>query len=322
MNRTQMTLGGILLLQVLLILVVRSPFSGGREGAESRPLLPVLEAISANRMELLGPEDKRVTLSKEGGEWQVEEIGGYPADATKITGLLDDLQAIRVRRPVVSSGRYHKTFKVKEDEFESRVKIWDADDDDPEIDLILGDSPNYRTIYARPIDQESVYEIRGIAAFDVRAETSDWIEKELVEPEQHQVVGLTVTNESGSFALEKADGAWKVSSPGGSAGRELDSTKIDDFLRTATAIRLTDAIGSVEDSHGFDSPAATVVLRWTPDGQSGSEVKDLTLRIGGKVADKDTQRYITRSGLDFTGTVWESSVKRLLEDNLDGLFAS
>ena len=46
------------------------------------------------------------------------------------------------------------------------------------------------------------------------------------------------------------------------------------------------------------------------------------LQIGGKVEDQDTQRYITRSGLEFTGTVWESSVTKLLEEKLDALFAS
>jgi hypothetical protein len=322
MNRTQWTLGGILLLQLLLILILRSPFSGSGSGSEPRPLLPVLEAISANKLQLLGPDDKRVTLVKEGTEWRVEEIGGYPADGRKIDGLLDDLQAIMVRRPVVSSGRYHDTFKVTEDGFESRVRVWDAGDDDPKIDLILGDSPNYRSIYARQSDEDQVYEIQGLAAFDVRAETSDWIEKDLVEPEQHQVVGLTVTNGSGSFALEKADGSWKVSSPGGDDARALDPSKIDAFLQTATAIRLTGAIGSVEEAHGFGSPAATVVLRWTADGQAGSEAQDLTLQIGGKVEDQDTQRYITRSGLEFTGTVWESSVTKLLEEKLDALFAS
>ena len=44
MNRTQTILGSLLLVQIVLILVVRSPFSDASRGTASRPYLPVLEA--------------------------------------------------------------------------------------------------------------------------------------------------------------------------------------------------------------------------------------------------------------------------------------
>ena len=52
MNRTQLTLFVVLLAQVGLILLVRSPLSRASTTAESRALLPVLEAISLTRMEI------------------------------------------------------------------------------------------------------------------------------------------------------------------------------------------------------------------------------------------------------------------------------
>ena len=46
MNRTHMTLTGLLLVQALLILWVRSPLSGNGGPVEASPLLPVHEAVA------------------------------------------------------------------------------------------------------------------------------------------------------------------------------------------------------------------------------------------------------------------------------------
>ena len=44
--------------------------------------------------------------------------------------------------------------------------------------------------------------------------------------------------------------------------------------------------------------------------------------VGSKLADNESQRYVGRSGFDYTGSIWESSLKSLLEKTLDNLSAS
>ena len=77
MNRNHTTLAILLIVQVALILLVRSPFSGGTSASESRPLLPMLEALTPMQIELLGNEDRRVTLIKEAGGWQLGDLDGF-----------------------------------------------------------------------------------------------------------------------------------------------------------------------------------------------------------------------------------------------------
>ena len=85
-------------------------------------------------------------------------------------------------------------------------------------------------------------------------------------------------------------------------------------------IRLNDGAGPVDEVvHGFAKPAATLVLRLQggaddPGGEAA--IRELTIRIGAKADDNEAQRYLTRDGFGFTGTVWESAVRRLLEDTL------
>ena len=93
---------------------------------------------------------RRSRLVRREGVWKVESLGGFPGGRTegrRPAGTIWKL--VRVRRPVVSSGRYHDSFKVAEDENEGRIRLWDDAADDPDVDLILGSSPNYRTAHVR-----------------------------------------------------------------------------------------------------------------------------------------------------------------------------
>ena len=326
MNRTQTTLAGLLLVQVVLILLVRSPFSGASSGVDSRPLLPSLEAFTATRLELQGDEDRTVTLVKQGDGWTVEQLGGFPADDQKVDDLLDDLRGLKVRRPVVSGSRYHGSFNVTADENEGRVRIWDEPAEDPEVDLILGSSPNYRTVHVRLVGENPVYEVSGLAAYDVRADSGTWIDKDLVDIAEAELVGLSLSNENGSLELVKEEEQWRLVGE----ERPLDDDEVDSLLRAARSIQLADGVGPKDAaSHGLSDAAAAVTLRWRPSAPadaaeggapSAAEVRELVVTIGGKLEENESQRYISRSDLDFTGAVWESSVQPLLERKLDDLF--
>lgn len=320
MNRTQLTLGGLLVLQVVLILIFYSPFSGATSGAESRPLLPVLAAVTPTQIEIRGSEDEVLTLTRQPGGWSVDGLDGFPADGEKVDDLLEDLKQLTVRRPVVSSRRYHKAFQVTEDEYEARVRLWEETAGDPEIDLIVGSAPNYRSSHVRLAGEDAVYEVRGLSPYDLRPDSSSWIQKELVSADQARVVGLTLTNESGSFELEKQDDVWRVV---GGDGPDLDTAKVDALLRAGTSIRLADAAGTVDQTaHGLAQPAATLILRLASGDAEEDAESVLTVTVGSKVEDNDNHRYVTRDGFGFTGTVWESSVRPLLEETLDGLAGS
>lgn len=323
MSRTQTTLLGLLLLQIVLIVIFRSPFSDAAQRTEARPLLPDLEAISPVRLQIDGSEDERVTLVRQGDDWTIEEIGGFPADSDKVTRLLENLEAIQVRRPVVSTSSYHDAFKVAAGDYETRLRIWDAGEEEPRVELILGSSANYRTTHARLGDQDEVYEIQGIAPYDVQPSQGSWIRKELAD-DVGDIDRFALTNATGRFELELRDGLWTVVSPAERRDVTLDQEAVRGLLRTVTGLRLFEAVGPLDETtHGFDNPAATLELAWSSAASDAGESGpgEWTLRVGGTVGDQETQRYVTHSGSTFTGTIWETSLGRLLDDSLDDLRA-
>lgn len=323
MNRTQTVLLGLLLLQVLLIGIFRGPFSETSARTEARALLPGLDAISPARLQIDGGDDEQVTLVRRNEDWTIEELGGFPADNDKVERLLENLEGIQVRRPVVTHSSYHKAFKVASDDYEERLRIWKAGEEDPSVDLILGSSANYRTTHARLADEDEVYEIQGIAPYDVRPSSGAWIRKDLAD-DLGEVDRLVLRNAKGEFELRLLDGTWTVASPADRADEALDQEEVSALLRLVTGLRLADGVGPLDETaQGFTEPAAMLELSWIP-GTPGDEDAgrvDWTLRVGAKVADQETQRYVTSSSLPFTGAIWESSVDRLLEDSLDDLRA-
>jgi len=205
----------------------------------------------------------------------------------------------------------------------ARLQVWGSDDDDPRVELILGSSANYRTTHARRGGEDEVYEIQGIAPYDVQPARSSWIRKELAD-DVGEVDRLSLHNASGRFELERQAGLWSVVSPADHGDEALDQEAVLALLRAVTELRLSDAVGPLDETlHGFTAPAATLKLAWS-SGRPGAEdggSGEWTLRIGGKPADQEGQRYVTRSGSAFTGTIWETSLERLLDDSLDDLRA-
>jgi len=63
-------------------------------------------------------------------------------------------------------------------------------------------------------------------------------------------------------------------------------------------------------------------LRWSEGGVDAVQSGQLTFLIGDKPEDEDSARYVTREGFGFTGTVWESSVERLIAETLEDLAGS
>jgi len=323
-RRTQLALGALLAFQIVLILALRSPFTHASRDTGSRPLLPGLEAISPSKVEIRGASDgEKVSLVKSGGGWGIDELDGFPADGNKIDELVNELAALRVKRPVVSSGRYHDAFKVGDSDYEARIRLWSDGTDDPAADLIVGKSSNYQTCNVRRAGEDPVFEVHGLTPYHVRPDAAAWIVTELMDAPRDEVTGLVVRNASGEFELEKGDDdGWTVKSPASSAGTALDGEEVDALVRAATSVRLAEAAGKLDEAkQGLAQPAATLALRWRADSADAG-LEEQTLRVGSKVPDDDSRRYVTRSGFGHAGIVWDSSVKRLLDANLEGLAAA
>ena len=315
MNHKQTILTVALLAQVLLLVLLKGTFSGSVEAGTVRPFLPELDGLVAARMAIEDGEGGSVGLRLQAEGWTVDEADGYPVDGSKVDAMLEDLRGLKIRRPVVTASRYHAQLKVADDDHERRIRIWSDPDGDPEVDFLVGTSPNYRISDVRRHGEDEVYEVMGLSAFDVQADTVSWIEKKVVDVPADQVTGLKITNSNGVFDLARQDGVWAVVD--GAPGGDLDQTAVDSLIRAYSAIFLAEPVGKVDAAaHGLEPPVAVVEL----SQDDAAEVT--TLSVGANVDEEGGKRYATVSGLGFTVILNEFDADRATDKKLDDLMVS
>jgi hypothetical protein len=317
-----MVLAGLLALQLLLILLFRSPLGAGPGPAELRPLLPGLAAITPARIEL-GDGESRLGLVRGAEGWTVVEAGGYPADGAKVDDLISDLRGLEVRRPVATSDRYHGALSVAENAPEARVRVWEGPSGDPVVDLLVGTSPGYRSAHARREGESEVYEVRGLAAYDLRPDPGAWVQRELLDLPQERIVGLALRNSKGGFELKREEAGWIILG-GPDESRQLDEEALDALLRSVSSLSLAEPVGPVDEAaQGLAEPAAVLTLRVAPPEGAAEDAgtETIELRVGREVPEETSHRYVTLEGSGFAVTVWASSLSRVLEQTLEDLCA-
>lgn len=314
MTRMQWFLAALLAVQALL-LSLAAPWSEQSGAAEAQALFPDLRPDEVRRIAVEGDDDASVTLERDGDGWAVSDAGGFPADGSKVDDLLDQLSELEVRRPVVTGSRYHTTLEVTDATRQRRVRVW-TDGDDPAVDLLVGSSPNYGLSHVRVAGADPVYEVRGLPTYEIRAESSAWIVRDILDVEADDVRRIAWTNPRGSFAVERDDvGGWTLDGAEGA----VDVDKVDAFLRRVADLRTIDAAGRADEGEkGFDAPAGRLSL--TVAGDDG-ELSDLVLEIGAEPPDSDGRRWLRRIDGPWAYEIGAADAEALLGQDAPALAA-
>jgi hypothetical protein len=322
MSRTQWILAIALIVQLALLGVLYLG-SDKRAGDAQQKLLPQVDAFTPDRILIdARDEEEPLSLERRGEGWTLGDPAGYPVDAAKVDGLLDKLEELSIRRPVVSSSRYHAALKVSGDEHERRLRIWDSDDDDPKVDLYLGTSPNFDISHVRLGGDDRVYEVRGLGSFDLRAELSAWVEREFIDLAVDDVVSLKLRNAHGEIELANENGSWSLLSPIGGKDGQADAGKIDSYVRSVCSVFLSEPAGRADDpALGLDDPAAELEIRFRAgDGAEEPAIETLRLVVGAEAEGTEGERFASRSGFDHAVVLSRYDAEKFTEKKIADLY--
>ena len=330
MDRIQRLLATVLAVQLLVLGLLQFVFPASGGATKEQPLLPGLAAMTPEKIEVGDGTGATITLAREGGAWTLESPKGYPATAGKVEKLIDDIEKLRVGRPVVSNRRNHAALKVADDSFERRIRIWEKASDKPSAELYVGTPSRFQSSSVRVGGKDPVYEASGLNTYEVASDAAYWIDRNLVPLAADSVTAVTVRNRKGSFELEKRDGRWAVRAPSSRARQALDAQKVDDLVRALCGTYIEAPAGPVDGAaQGLGAPEATVTLTGpaaagaagTLLGGSGAPPAPVVVSFGAPVAGKEGQRYATRSGFGFAVSVSKYAADRALDAALTDLLA-
>ncbi len=297
------------LLPLIVILAVLAGLVVLRKNAHKRPTIVQqvsLEQVipdgmkteDIERLELFSGKKpaEKVVVAKEGDAWKLTSHYNAPAKTEVVKEYLDALVKVKGEfRAEAKTDPERETYNLKDDQA-FHVQAFKAGADKPAIDLLVGESPNYKTVFLRKSDGDRVYvestNLRSQAG--VVDEKSDkpiapdkWLDKDIVKLEGEKAekitkVALTMPDKSLSFERqekpqppaevkegENAEGEakpakkeyeWKLVS--GGTGAPLKPKAFEDkILAKVKAIQATSVADPAKAAdYGLATPAFKLVI--------------------------------------------------------------
>ncbi|MGQ9659684.1 MAG: DUF4340 domain-containing protein [Thermochromatium sp.] len=233
-----MGLAGLLALQLLIALGQGLSAPSMRTREPHAPLLDFKpEQVMAIQIE--GPDgaDPVRLERREGSTWVIGGLDDFPAASHKIDQLLTTLSTLKRPLPTATSAEARARFKVADTGFKRRLTLEGAQGSI--ATLILGETPRFRRLFGRPVNDSAVYEL-DLALADVSNRRSDWLDQGQLRLDQAKITAI----EGPDWRLERAGEGWRLASA--SANETLDQDKARTLVHTLANLSYRDVFAATE----------------------------------------------------------------------------
>lgn len=305
MKRHNQILAGLLVVQIVISAVLFWPRSSAATG-KSEPVFPDLKAEEIVSLTITDDQGNTVSLKKEGGDWVLADADGYPAQADRVTTLLDKLVGLTTGRLVARTDASQRRLQVADDDFVRRIRFETADGE--EHVLYLGSSPSYGATHFRLGGETETYLTDNLTAWDVGSTATAWVNTTYLEVPFDAVTKMTLENKNGTFVFTKdEEGHWTMEGLG--PDESLKESAVTTMLRRATKVNLAVPLGKTEKpEYGLDEPNAIVTL------ETGE--RTVVLKVGARNPDDETY-VVGSSESPYYVRVSEFAVQHMVEDGRD-----
>lgn len=220
--QTKTILGATLAAQLVLAGALFASRAANDAGQTTAPWL-AFPAGDVTRIVLADANDS-TTLAKTNDRWQLSDLQQLPANAGRITGMLDDFSKLTTRWPVAQSASGRERFEVGDDKFQRHLQLYNGDKLLGEY--YFGTSPGFRQTHARRAGEDEVYAL-SFNNFDLPVDDNDWLDKGLLKVSDVDRV------EGDGFVLTRSGDDWQLA-----PGNEPDATAFDNSKAKSLATAL------------------------------------------------------------------------------------
>jgi hypothetical protein len=178
--------------------------------------------------------------------------------------------------------------------------------------LYLGTAPRIGSMHVRVDGEDEVYLVSGISDDDAWAEVLPWVDPELFKVDLPAVVGVSVVNSKGSFALTRHDSIdWSLA---GEANVGLENSLANAMAFRVASLSLREPLGlSNKVEYGLEDPIARVEFDVRSDD---GNIDKHSLVIGSQIG--EFGEYAVKASLSpYYLTMGAYSVKDFLEKGRD-----
>jgi len=223
------TLIALLLLQLTIAGLLYSSDSNMDNDISPRLLLG-LQQDTVQKIHIKD-ESSELTLVNINGHWQLKDHPALPLLSDKVNLMAKELSNTKVSWPITKTVSSHERFKVSENKFEKHIVF--SNDKGESDALLLGESPSFKQLYARNVNDEAVYLI-PFSAYQLSTENNDWLDKSLLAVDSISQINHSKLN------LKKHESTWELASPSVLDEQQtLDNESIQNLVSQITSLTVS-----------------------------------------------------------------------------------
>ena len=257
-----------------------------------------------------------IVLNRKDDKWYIEPAG-YPADANKVTDMLNALENFTLTALVSESKNYNRYELDAEQKI--NVKAWQGDT--LRLDLDLGKTASsFRHTFVRPAGEERVFHARGNLKNSFDVSVDQLRDKAVLAFEPADIQQIQITKDQQSLDITRTSVAVEVKNPDtekkedsappaqrlvwqAADGQPVNETALNQLLSTVSNLRCEKFIDD-RKKEDFTSPLFTLQLKGA---------KEHSLAIFSKADDKETAYPAVSSGSDYPFQLSDSQVNRIMK---------
>ena len=238
---------GVLSIALLAQLLLAAGLYWRGEPSTSGPARQALLAGAVGEVDrvLVSDGDSEVTLVRDGNDWRLPALERLPADAARVSEMLEKVAAASTGWPVTTTRGSQERFEVAADKFQRRVQLYHGDT--RLAGFYLGTSPGFRQVHVRGLDQDAVYTAQ-LNVSDFPVDDNDWLDQSLLAvANPRQIEGTNFT------LVKNADDGWAFTAADLPSAGELPQVDADSAARLASALSTLRVQAVAEDAPPVDA---------------------------------------------------------------------
>lgn len=249
------------LLILVLLTVARPPVlsKGPLLGKDVTP-------SSITAFTVTGSNGKSVSLKRSGIDWVLPEMGGYPAQASRVKSFLQKLTALQRSGLVATTKDAYKRLKVTSSTFQRKIAL--TLKGGKTETLYIGSEPSYGSTHVRLASDSGVYVTHSLHASDARTDAAGYVNTTALNLSSAKVTRMEVKNANGDFVFTQGKNGWSMK--GLASGKKLDSQKVSSLAGSLTDLQLNEPLGkTAKPAYGLANPTAVVTLTTVTPAKTG-----------------------------------------------------
>ena len=259
-----------------------------------------------------------IVLSKKDEQWYIAPAE-YPTDASKIKGMLNDLETLTLTAMVSESKNYNRYDLTEAQKI--NLKAWQGQD--LKLDLDVGKTASsFRHTFVRPADDERVFHAQGNLKNNFDVSVDDLRDKKVLELKPEEIQQISISKEQQSLAFTKTQVPVEVKAPDAekspetteppapkqiwqtATGQPVNDSALNQLLSALANLRCEKFIDD-RKKEDFTSPLFALELKGT---------QDYKLSLFAKAEENDTAYPAVSSGSEYPFQLSASQVKQIMKE--------